>query len=68
MKLALDADDGPLSIGVLARETGCKVPTIRYYEQMGLIEEPGRTEGNQRRYGQAELDRLVAQRQSLISG
>jgi DNA-binding transcriptional MerR regulator len=47
------------SIGEMARRSGVKVPTIRYYEQMGLIEEPGRTQGNQRRYGKAELDRLV---------
>ncbi|ADZ72645.1 MerR family transcriptional regulator [Polymorphum gilvum] len=46
------------SIGALSRRTGVKVPTIRYYEQMGLLPAPGRTDGNQRRYGQAELDRL----------
>lgn len=40
-----------ISIGELARRTGVKVPTIRYYEQVGLIGEPGRTAGNQRRYG-----------------
>ena len=47
-----------LSIGALARRTGTKVQTIRYYEQIGIMPEPGRTEGNQRRYGDAELDRL----------
>ena len=47
-----------LSIGTLSRRTGTKVQTIRYYEQIGLMPEPGRTEGNQRRYGNAELDRL----------
>ena len=26
-----------LTIGCLARETGCKVPTIRYYEKIGLL-------------------------------
>lgn len=40
-----------LSIGVLAKEAGVKVPTIRYYEQIGLLEAPPRTEGQQRRYG-----------------
>ena len=35
-----------------------KVPTIRYYEQMGLLAAPERTEGNQRRYGRSELERL----------
>ena len=46
------------SIGQLSRKTGVKVPTIRYYEQIGIIEEPGRTGGNQRRYTDADLNRL----------
>jgi len=46
------------SIGQLSRKTGVKVPTIRYYEQIGILDEPGRTDGNQRRYAQADLDRL----------
>ena len=48
-----------LTIGSLARKTGTKVQTIRYYEQIGLMPEPGRTEGGQRRYGDDELDRLA---------
>ncbi|MGI9423153.1 MAG: MerR family transcriptional regulator [Hyphomicrobiaceae bacterium] len=47
-----------LSIGALSRQTGVKVPTIRYYEQMGLIEAPERSQGNQRRYSRAETERL----------
>ncbi|PWK69152.1 helix-turn-helix domain-containing protein [Aminobacter sp. AP02] len=47
-----------LPIGELARRTGVKVPTIRFYEQIGLIAAPPRTEGNQRRYGRTEIDRL----------
>jgi len=47
------------TIGRLARETGCKIPTIRYYEQIGLLPEPGRTDGGQRRSGNADLDRLA---------
>lgn len=48
-----------LSIGELSRRTGVKVPTIRYYEQRGLLPEPGRSGGNQRRYGAAELEKLA---------
>ncbi|MCB1420494.1 MAG: helix-turn-helix domain-containing protein [Notoacmeibacter sp.] len=48
-----------MSIGAMARETGVKVPIIRYYEQIGLLPDPGRTQGNQRRYGAAERDRLA---------
>ncbi|WP_051285183.1 MerR family transcriptional regulator [Nisaea denitrificans] len=45
-------------IGDLARQTGTKVQTIRYYESIGLLPEPARTAGNQRIYGQDQLDRL----------
>lgn len=47
-----------LTIGDLSRRTGVKVPTIRYYEQMGLIEPAERSEGNQRRYSRHERERL----------
>ncbi|OSP56509.1 helix-turn-helix domain-containing protein [Pseudoruegeria sp. SK021] len=47
-----------LSIGTLSKRTGVKVPTIRYYEQVGLLAAPERTDGNQRRYGPAQLERL----------
>ncbi len=47
-----------LTIGDLSRGTGVKVPTIRYYEQMGLLEPARRSGGNQRRYSQDERDRL----------
>ncbi len=46
------------SIGELSAQTGVKIPTIRYYEGIGLIDAPPRSEGNQRRYGPAALDRL----------
>ena len=48
-----------LTIGRLAREGGCKVQTIRYYEQIGLMPAPVRTEGNQRRYGARQIQRLA---------
>ena len=46
------------TIGHLARATGCKVPTIRYYEQIGLLPEPHRSSGNTRLYGAGHLARL----------
>ncbi|MGR3761130.1 MerR family transcriptional regulator [Roseobacteraceae bacterium NS-SX3] len=46
------------SIGQLSKATGVKVPTIRYYEEIGLLPEPGRNAGNQRRYGQDGMDAL----------
>jgi len=47
-----------LSIGDLSRHTGVKVPTIRYYEQMGLLPAAERSEGNQRRYDVDDRQRL----------
>ncbi len=48
-----------ITIGEAARQSGVKVPTIRYYEGIGLLRTPGRSEGNQRAYEQSDLDRLT---------
>ena len=48
-----------LSIGKLGQATGVKVPTIRYYEQIGLLPEPERSTGNQRLYGRRVQERLA---------
>ena len=34
-----------LSIGQVATRTGLSVPTIRYYEEIGLVRQAGRREG-----------------------
>lgn len=47
-----------LKIGDLARATGTKVVTIRYYEKIGLLEPPARSPGGYRSYGAADLSRL----------
>ncbi|MFV1494688.1 helix-turn-helix domain-containing protein [Phaeobacter sp. JH20_02] len=47
-----------LTIGTLGKRTGTKVQTIRYYEEIGLMPEAGRTAGGQRRYGESDMDRL----------
>jgi DNA-binding transcriptional MerR regulator len=51
-------DDMDFSIGELSRRAQVKVPTIRYYEQIGLLAAPPRTEGKQRRYAEADARRL----------
>lgn len=56
------------TIGRLARETGCKVQTIRYYEQVGLMPKPERSAGNQRLYGHRHVDRLAFIRHSRELG
>jgi DNA-binding transcriptional MerR regulator len=47
-----------ISIGLLARETGVKVPTIRYYESIGLLAPPPRTRSNRRLYDRDAAKRL----------
>jgi DNA-binding transcriptional MerR regulator len=48
-----------ITIGRIAEAVGCKVQTIRYYEQIGLLARPERSSGNQRIYGRADMDRLA---------
>ena len=47
-----------MPIGALSRATGVKVPTIRYYEQVGLLPEPPRTRSDRRTYDEAAIKRL----------
>jgi len=47
-----------MSIGEVARSTGTKVQTVRYYEQLGLLPPAPRTSGNQRLYDEAARKRL----------
>ena len=46
-------------IGALSAETGVNIETIRYYEKVGLIPAPPRTEGRQRVYDSTHLKRLT---------
>lgn len=47
------------TIGRLADAAGCKVQTVRYYEQVGLLRRPERSGGNQRLYGRSDIGRLT---------
>lgn len=47
-----------ISIGRLAKAADVKVPTIRFYEQIGLMPIPDRTDSDQRVYGDAAVQRL----------
>ena len=55
------------SIGAVCRLTGLSERRIRYYEQAGLLH-PARTAGNQRRYSQADVDRLLEIKGLLSQG
>ena len=48
----------PIAIGDLSRLAGVKVTTVRYYENVGLLPEAPRTEGNRRLYDDKAVNRL----------
>jgi DNA-binding transcriptional MerR regulator len=48
-----------LTVGQLATRTGVRTDTVRYYEREGLLPVPQRTGGEHRRYGSADVDRLL---------
>ena len=58
----------PLKIGALARRTGMSAPTIRYYEEIGLLPRAHRQSGGQRRYGEEDIARLAFIRRSRDLG
>ena len=47
-----------LSIGELARRTGVHIETIRYFERVGLLATPARTDGGHRIYSPSHLRAL----------
>ncbi|HEY9855318.1 MAG TPA: heavy metal-responsive transcriptional regulator [Stenomitos sp.] len=47
-----------LYIGDLAKRVGTNPKTIRYYEDLGLLSEPERTESGYRRYAESDVERL----------
>lgn len=56
------------TIGDIGRATGTKVETVRYYERIGLLPKPSRSEGNYRTYGPREVDRLSFIRRARALG
>src|SRR5204863_4654672 len=48
-----------LKINEVAAETGLTTRTIRYYEEVGLLEPAARSEGDYRLYDASDLDRLT---------
>ncbi|GJL65748.1 MAG: MerR family transcriptional regulator [Nitrospirales bacterium] len=55
-------------IGTLSLRTGCQIETIRYYERIGLLPKPLRTEGGHRIYTKEQMKRLVFIRRSRELG
>lgn len=55
-------------IGALSAHTGVNIETIRYYERIGVMPAPPRTEGRQRVYDEHHLKRLTFIRRSRELG
>ena len=53
------ARDTRLPIGGLAKRTGTKVNTIRFYEDIGLLPCAARTASGRRTYGDEDVGRLA---------
>lgn len=51
------------TIGTLAKAAGVSTPTIRYYEEIGLMPLASRSTGGQRHYSDSDLGRLTFIRQ-----
>lgn len=49
---------GELTIGQVAAHAGVHKETIRYYQGLGLVDEPARRPGSVRRYGDEAIARL----------
>ena len=61
-------DDEVISIGTLARNLEMSQRTIRYYEEIGLLNSIKRIEGGRRVYTEADLRRLKLIKRLKIMG
>ena len=66
--MALADANRPLRIGQLAAELGLNPKTIRYYEDIGLLPKPRRTESGYRLYGKVDRERLEFIRKARAIG
>ena len=48
-----------IGIGKAADKSGCNIETIRYYERIRLLEDPGRSSGGHRLYNAAQVQKLA---------
>ncbi len=47
-----------MKIGHVSSASGCRIETIRYYERIGLLAPPVRTESGYRQYVESNVERL----------
>lgn len=56
------------TIGEAARRSGVSVDTIRFYERMGVLPKPPRSDGGYRRYSDASVARIAFVRRAAQFG
>ncbi len=59
---------GQIAIGVLSKQTGTNIETIRYYERVRLLPVPARSSGGYRLYSTDHLKRLTFIRRARTLG
>ncbi len=59
---------GYVTIGALSKQTSVNIETIRYYEKIGLLPPPRRSEGRHRLYNGDQMRRLLFVRRSRELG
>jgi MerR family mercuric resistance operon transcriptional regulator len=64
----MNATPQPITIGALSRRTECNIETIRYYERIGMMPKPSRTQGGHRLYTEQHWKRLTFIRRSRELG
>jgi MerR family mercuric resistance operon transcriptional regulator len=57
-----------MPIGMLAARSACPIDTIRFYEKIGILPRPARTEGGHRLYSLAAAQRLIFVRRTRALG
>ncbi len=57
-----------MKIGELGQLGGVSTKTIRYYESIGLLDEPARTASGYRAYGESDVERLRFIRDAQSTG
>ncbi|MEM7273851.1 MAG: MerR family transcriptional regulator, partial [Actinomycetota bacterium] len=57
-----------MRIGELGERVAVSPKTIRYYESLGLLAEPGRTSGGYRNYDEGAVERLQFIRDAQATG
>ena len=59
---------GAIRIGEAAERAGISPDTLRYYERVGVLPQPARTDAGYRQYSEAILDRIQFVRNALRFG